>query len=91
MPDAIPVMVLGRLAVDKQWHGKQIGVGLLKDAIMRTLIVAEQSGIRDMLVHALSDEAKRFYQHSGFHESPVNNMTLMITLKEARKALMKAK
>lgn len=87
MPEPIPVMVLGRLAVDNQWQGKQIGAGMLKDAIQRTLIVAEQAGIRALLVHALSDGAKSFYQHWGFHESPTNDMTLMITLDEARKAI----
>jgi len=87
MPDPIPVMVLGRLAVDVNWQGKQIGIGMLKDAIQRTLIVAEQAGIRALLVHALSDIARSFYQHWGFHESPTNDMTLMITLDEARSAM----
>ncbi len=85
MPEPIPVMVLGRLAVGTQWQGKDIGVGMLKDAIMRTLIVAEQAGIRAILVHALSEEAKRFYLHCGFHKSPINDMTVMIALDEARK------
>jgi GNAT superfamily N-acetyltransferase len=87
MPDPIPVMILGRLAVDQQWQGQQIGIGLLKDAILRTLAVAEQTGIRALLVHALSEEAKRFYLQCGFHESPVNDMTLMITLDEAGNAI----
>jgi len=85
MPEPIPVMVSGRLAVDTQWQGKDIGVGILKDAIMRTLIVAKQASIRAILAHALSEEAKRFYLHCGFHESPINDMTLMITLNEVRK------
>ena len=87
MPDPIPVMVLGRLAVDANWHGKKIGIGMLKDAIQRTIIVAEQAGIRALLVHALSDKARSFYQHWGFQESPTNDMTLMITLDEARNAV----
>ncbi len=87
MPDPIPVMVLGRLAVDVNWQGKHIGIGMLKDAIQRTLIVAEQAGIRALLVHALSDKAGSFYQRWGFQESPTNDMTLMITLDEARKAM----
>ena len=86
MPEPIPIMVLGRLAVDTQWQDKGTGVGMLKDAIMRTLIVAEQAGIRAILVHALSEEAKRFYLHSGFHESPINDMTLMIALDEVKKS-----
>jgi predicted N-acetyltransferase YhbS len=87
MPEPVPVMILGRLAVDQQWQGLHIGAGMLKDAIMRTLIAAEQAGIRALLVHALSAEAKRFYLQYGFHESPVNDMTLMITLHEARKTI----
>lgn len=87
MPDPIPVMVLGRLAVDVDWQGKQMGTGMLKDAIQRTIIVAEQAGIRALLVHALTDKAKNFYQHWGFRESLTNDMTLMITLDEAKKAM----
>ena len=87
MPDPIPVMVLGRLAVDASWQGKQIGLGMLKDAIQRTIIVAEQAGIRALLVHALSDKARSFYRHWGFHESPTNDIILIITLDEARKAM----
>jgi len=86
MPEPIPVMVLGRLSVATLWQDKGIGVGMLKDAIMRTLIVAEQAGIRAILVHALSEEAKRFYLHSGFHASPINDMTLMIALDEVKKS-----
>lgn len=88
MPEPIPVMVLGRLAVDQQWQGKQIGVGMLKDAVLRTLVVAEHAGIRALLVQALSEEAKRFYLQCGFHESPTNDLTLMITLVEAKNALL---
>ncbi len=87
MPDPIPVMVLGRLAVDVNWQGKQIGIGMLKDAIQRTLVVAEQAGIRALLVHALSEKARSFYLHWGFHQSPANDMTLMITLDEASNAM----
>jgi len=90
MPEPIPVMILARQAVEKQRQGKHIGPGLLKDAIQRTLIVAEHAGIRALLVHAISDKAKRFYLSAGFHESPLNDMTLMITVEEARKALIQA-
>jgi GNAT superfamily N-acetyltransferase len=83
MPDPIPVMVLGRLAVDKGYHGRGIGGGLLRDAIMRTVQAAAIGGIRAMLVHAISDEARRFYEHNGPSFSPVDPMTLMITIAEA--------
>ena len=87
MPDPIPVMVLGRLAVDADWQDKGIGIGMLKDAIQRTIIVAEHAGIRAQLVHALSDNARSFYQHWGFQASPTNDITMMITLDEARNTL----
>jgi len=60
---------------------------MLKDAIQRTLIVAEQAGARALLVHALSHKARSFYQRWGFQGSPTNDMTLMITLDEARRAM----
>lgn len=80
MPNPIPVMVLGRLAVDKAWHGAGLGRGLLKDAVLRTLRVAQDAGIRALLVHALSDSAKLFYQRYGFIESPLTPMTLLFAI-----------
>lgn len=85
MPSPIPVMVLGRLAVDKSWQNKGLGKGLLKDALLRTLQVAQIAGIRAVLVHALSDEAKDFYLKNGFHASPVNPRTLAVTINEIKK------
>ncbi|GMR16624.1 MAG: GNAT family N-acetyltransferase [Gammaproteobacteria bacterium] len=83
MPDPIPVMILRRLAVDAQYQHQSIGKSLLKDAILRTINVSQQTGIRALLVHALSEEAKQFYTTNGFYESPTNDMTLMITIKDA--------
>jgi GNAT superfamily N-acetyltransferase len=91
MPDPIPVMVMGRLAVDQRHHGRGIGQGLLKDAILRTIQAAEIAGIRAILVHAISDDARRFYLRHGFIESPVAPMTLMITLAEVERALREGK
>jgi len=87
MPDPVPVMVLGRLAVDRAYQGRRIGTGLLRDAILRTLQAADLAGVRAILVHAGSAEAKRFYEHHGFLTSPVDPMTLMITVAEAEQAL----
>ena len=87
MPDPIPVMVLGRLAVDQDFQGRGIGSGLLRDAVLRTVQAAEIAGIRAILVHALSDAAKHFYQRHGFMASPINPMTVMITVAEAVKTL----
>lgn len=82
MPDPIPVMVLGRLAVDSQHQSKNIGRGLLIDAIRRTLIVSRHAGVRALLVHALSEEAKAWYLKCGFRDSPLRPMTLMLPLSE---------
>ena len=87
MPDPIPVMVLGRLAVDQDFQGRGIGSGLLRNAVLRTVQAAEIAGIRAILVHALSDAAKHFYQRHGFMASPINPMTVMITVAEAVKTL----
>ncbi len=83
MPNPIPVMILGRLAVDSKFQGYGIGTGLLKDAILRTLSAADIAGIRALLVHAISKEATHFYSRFGFIASPVE-LTLMITIAEAR-------
>lgn len=85
MPDPVPVMILARLAVDKTLQGRGVGPGLLRDAVLRTVQAAEIAGIRAILMHAISDRAKRFYEAHGFRASPVNPMTLMITLAEAKR------
>ncbi len=87
MPDPVPVMVLGRLAVDQAYHDRGLGAGLLRDAILRTRQAAELGGLHAILVHAISEEAKRFYERHGFVESPSDPMTLMITVADANKAL----
>lgn len=80
MPDPIPVVVLGRLAVDKSLHGQGLRRALIRDAGLRVIQVAEIIGIRGMLVHALSDEAREFYLRVGFEPSPMDPMMLMVTL-----------
>lgn len=87
MPDPIPVVVLGRLAVDRAFHGMGLGTGLLRDATLRTLQAAEIAGVRALLVHAISEAAERFYESRGFLASPVDPMTLMITTAEAVKII----
>ena len=87
MPDPVPVMVIGRFAIDVKFQGRGIGPALLKDAILRTVQAAEIAGIRAVLVHAISERAKRFYEKWGFIASPVDPMTLMVTVKEAAKVL----
>jgi len=87
MPDPVPVMVIGRLAVDREFQGRGIGVGLLRDGVVRTVQAAEIAGIRAILVHAKTEGARRFYERYGFVASPVEPLTVMITVAEAVKIL----
>lgn len=89
VPDPVPVVVLGRLAIDQDYQRQGLGRALLRDAILRVLQAADIIGVRAILVHALSQEAKRFYEKCGFTASPINPLTLMITLPEALGALRK--
>lgn len=84
-PDPIPVLILGRLAVDNRFKNKGIGKGLLRDAIFRSLAVSQSVGVRAVLVHALTDSAKSFYLAHGFSESPLNPMTLMLPMQAIQK------
>lgn len=84
MPDLIPVVVLGRLAVDQSLQGKGVGRALIRDAGLRVIQAADAIGIRGMLVQALSAEAKAFYERIGFVPSPLDPMMLMITLADLR-------
>ncbi len=86
MPNPIPVVVLGRLAVDRSLQGKGVGRALLRDAGLRVIQAADTLGIRGMIVHALSAEAKAFYERVGFDPSPLDPMTLMITLADLKAA-----
>jgi GNAT superfamily N-acetyltransferase len=81
----IPVMVLARLAVSQAAQGQGLGIGLLQDAIRRTLNVAEQVGIRALLIHPIDDEAASFYQRFGFEPSPLGQSQLLLLVKDARR------
>ena len=81
MPDPIPMALLGRLAVDGTMQGQGLGVALLRDAVERTQAAAGILGIRGLLVHALSGEAKAFYERYGFMASPARPMLLVMSLR----------
>ena len=84
----IPVVILARLAVSIQDQGKGIGFGMLQDAIRRTLLIAEQAGIRAMLTHPIDNEASSFYTRFGFIASPLSKQQLLLLLKDARHSLV---
>ncbi len=88
MPNPVPAALLARLAIDRHWQGRGLGPALLRDAVLRVVGAADMIGVRVLLVHAISDEAKAFYEHVGFAASPIEPMTLMITIEEARRMLL---
>ena len=81
MPDPIPVIILARLALDQSCGGQSLGSFLLRDALLRSLKVATQVGVKAVLVHAISDAARRFYEKKGFRSSPADPMMLMLSIK----------
>ena len=86
MPDPIPVVVLGRLAVDRRYQHRKFGRVLVRDAIMNAMQVARIAGAVALVVHALSEEARRFYLSSGFIELKLQPMTLYLLLRTAQQA-----
>jgi GNAT superfamily N-acetyltransferase len=87
MPNPLPILLLGRLAIDKNYHNKGLGSALLRDAMLRVVNIAHDAGVFAILGHCLSDEAKKFYLSRGFVESPLKPMTLMMTLETVRSIL----
>lgn len=83
MPEPVPAVLIGRLAVDKPWQGQGLGADLLRDAVLRIVGAAVTIGVRAILVHAISTDAKAFYEKHGFRASPLDPMTLMVTVEEA--------
>ena len=87
MPNPIPVAVLARLAVDREWQQKGIGRVLFKDAAIRVARAADAIGIRGIIVHAISEDAKNFYLKLGFDPNPKEPMLLLVTLDDVSATL----
>ncbi len=83
----VPVVILARMAVAQQDQGRGIGIGMLQDAIRRTLAIAGQAGVRALLTHPIDEEASRFYLRFGFEASPVREQQLLLLLKDARRLI----
>jgi GNAT superfamily N-acetyltransferase len=83
----VPVMILARLAVDKEHQGKKLGQALLKDALLRTAQAADIAGIRSLLVHAKDDSARRWYEAWEFEPSPTDPYHLFLMLKDLKNLL----
>jgi GNAT superfamily N-acetyltransferase len=82
MPDPLPVMVLARLAVDVRAQGMKLGAALLRDAVERCVLISQNAGVRALLVHALHDQARQFYEYYGFKAAPSHPMTLMLRINQ---------
>lgn len=87
MPDPVPAIVLGRLAVDRTWQGQGLGADLLQDAVLRAVHASREIGARVLLCHAVDGRARRFYLHHGFVESTFDSLVVMLDLKQAASAL----
>jgi GNAT superfamily N-acetyltransferase len=87
MSDPLPVLLLGRLAIDRRYHNQGLGRALLRDAMLRAVHIASDAGVFAIMAHALSEQAKRFYLSRGFVESPLQPMTLIMTLATVRSIL----
>jgi GNAT superfamily N-acetyltransferase len=85
MPNPVPAVLLGRLAIDRRWQGRGIGSDLLRDGVLRVLAAGTVIGVRAILVHAISEQARAFFEAHGFPVSPIEPATLMITLVEAQR------
>ena len=85
MPDLIPSVILGRLAIDETVQGQGLGALLLNDAIERSLAAADNVSARLMIVHALSERAEQFYLHFGFTRMPGEGRTLALDFAKYRK------
>ena len=86
-PDPLPVMVVGRLAVDTRFKGRGIGNGMLRDALHRSLQISQIAGCRAVLVHAIDDAAAAFYMRYGFVASPISERTFFLPVEMIRQAL----
>lgn len=83
----IPVVLLARLAVDEQVQRHGLGAFLLADAMRRTLSAAETIGVRALLVHAIDEQARGFYERFGFVTSPTDPLHLMLLVEDLRASL----
>jgi GNAT superfamily N-acetyltransferase len=81
-PDPLPALLLGRLAIDQKHQSRGLGAALLKHFLLKSVEVSQITGVRLLLVHAKTAEAAAFYRHHGFEPSPVDELTLMLLVKD---------
>jgi len=84
MPDQVPLLLIGRLAVDRPYQGKGLGADLLFDGVRRCIDVSETAGVRAIITHAVDDDAVRFYQHHGFLRCPLGDRVMLLPIEATR-------
>ncbi len=84
MPEHVPLLLLGRLAVDEGFRGKGLGTDLLADALRRCLAAAEIVGARGVVAHAIDGDAVRFYEHHGFVLCPLGERIMLMGMETVR-------
>jgi GNAT superfamily N-acetyltransferase len=87
MPEQVPLLLIGRLAVDAEWRGRGLGSALLTDALKRCLAASEIAGARGVVAHAIDDEAVAFYERHGFVRSPLGERVMLIPIEAIRSLL----
>jgi ribosomal protein S18 acetylase RimI-like enzyme len=88
MPEPVPAVLLGRLAVDRKFQGAGLGLALLRDAVLRTALAAESVGVRLLVVHALSEQAAAWYRRHGAFEPMLDQANhLFLLVKDIREAM----
>ena len=87
MPDQVPLLLIGRLAVDRRYQGKGLGADLLSDGVRRCLEASEIAGVRAIIAHAIDDDAVRFYQHHGFLRCPLGDRVMLLPIEAVRAAV----
>ncbi|MGQ0464409.1 MAG: GNAT family N-acetyltransferase [Sporichthyaceae bacterium] len=89
-PPAVPVLVIGRLAVDLEHRGRGLGGGLVRDAVIRCVAAADIAGIKAVIVHTQNETAAAFWRHYDFDPMPGNDAHLMLPIADARAAMRKS-
>ncbi|HEX7759769.1 MAG TPA: GNAT family N-acetyltransferase [Caulobacteraceae bacterium] len=85
MPEEVPLLLIGRLAVDAEFQGRGLGSALLVDALKRCLAASAIVGVRGVIAHAIDDEAALFYQRHGFiAAAPLGHRTMLLPIEVLR-------
>lgn len=87
----VPIMLIGRMGVDKSQKGKGLGHAMLQDAALRAVQAANIAGLRALFVHAKDDTARAFYEHHGFISCPSDPLHMFFPLEIIRRTMLQPK